>query len=421
MQGVSSGKMAKLIVALQTVDALGVGIAGNKTDVLLHTLHEMLPADDIELISRFFTFPGQDVLMTDANCIKLKLFMAIGMINFIFKARFTIILRGGFAVRMNILKKKQTVDSFKATKDMNDLLDTVSNADLDCLVMPVHGNDLSEEDQGRLIRLLQMSIEKTAESFMKKHSETLLPKIDDVRKYELESMKKRMQTISMRRDDIKGEDADSQTQKQYLNDHLQKLQNSITALTLSAAVAKPDHFGLTIRPATRSALTTKINWKIGGSQVEIMDVTVVLVHDAGSLYADASRMKQIQKKNALWCYPGEDILLIEYLNVMHNIGQQIQQISSDSEMPPADKDQQLKLQYKLFDKFKSRAKICYGLTNDEERGALPQNLMGEVHMMLAGGSKSKSKSKSSKKRTRRVRRTKKRNGRKTRNGRKICQ
>ena len=118
MQGVSSGKMEKLIVALQKVDALEV--ADNK--LLLRTLHEMLPADDIELISRFFTFPGQDVLMTDANCIKLKLFMAIGMINFVFKARFTIILRGGFAVRMNILKKKQTVDSFKATKDMNDLL-----------------------------------------------------------------------------------------------------------------------------------------------------------------------------------------------------------------------------------------------------------------------------------------------------------
>ena len=409
MQGVSSEKMEKLIVALQKVDALGV--ADNK--LLLHTLHEMLPSDDIELISRFFTFPGQDVLMTDANCIKLKLFMAIGMINFVFKARFTIILRGGFAVRMNILKKKQTVDSFKATKDMNDLLDTVSNADLDCLVMPVHGNELSEEDQGRLIRLLQMSIEKTTQSFMKQHRETLLPKINDVRKHELEDTQKRMQTISMRRDAITAEDADSQIQKQYLNDYLQKLQKSIDSLTLSAAVAKPDHFGLTIRPATHSALTTKINWKIGGSQVEIMDVTVVLVHDASSLYADASRMKQIQEKNALWCYPGEDILLIEYLNVMHNIGQQIQQISSDPDMPPADKEQQLNLQHKLFDKFKSRAKICYRLTNDKVHRSLPLNLMNEVQMMLAaGGAKSKSKSKSSKKRThRRVRQTKKRNGR----------
>jgi hypothetical protein len=288
--------------------------------------------------------------------------------------------------------------------------------------MPVHGNELSEEDQGRLIRLLQMSIEKTTESFMKQHRETLLPKMDDFRKHELESMQKRMQTISMRIEDIKGEDEESQTQKQFLNGHLQRLQNSIATLTLTAEVAKPDHFGLTIRPATHSALTTKINWKIGGSQVEIMDVTVVLVHDASSLYADASRMKQIQKKNAVWCYPGEDILLIEYLNVMHNIGQQIQQISSDLEMPPAHKDQQLKLQHKLFDKFKSRAKICYRLTNDEVHRSLPPNLMNEVQMMLAGGAKSKSKSKSSKKRThRRVRQTKKRNGRKTRNGRKICQ
>jgi hypothetical protein len=269
-----------------------------------------------------------------------------------------------------------------------------------------------------------MSIEKTAESFRAKHSETLLLKMDDVRKHELEHTQKRMQAVSMMRDAITGEDADSQTQKQLLNNLLQKLQTRITIFTPSAAVANPDDFGLTIRPATHSVLTTKMNWKTSGSQVELMDVTVMPVHDATSLYAHTSRMKQIKTNCATWYYPGPDILFIEYLDVMHEVTQTIQQLSSDSEMPPADKTLQLKMQSRKMDKFKSRAKICYGLLNEEERvnliSSLPQNLMDELRrMMQAGGAK---------KRTRQVRRTKKctrrykkRNGRKTRNGRKICQ
>ena len=398
MQGIKPEKMQGLTVALQKVDALGGGVNGKKTD-LLSVLHQMLPPDDIALISRFFTFPGQEVVMTDANCIKLKLFMAIGLLNRAFNARFKIILRGGFAVRMNILKKMQTVDSFTATKGMDDLIATVSNADLDCLVVPVHGNELSAEDQSELIRLLQMSIEKTAETFMVQHIESSkdqLSKMDEFRKKELEDTLKRIQQVESWISGISDEDEDGPARKRDLMTKLQRLQNIMKL----SAVAKPDEFGLTIRSAKRSALTTKMNWKIAGSQVELMDVTVMPVHDAGSLYADTSRMKQIKSKGAVWYYPGQDILLIEYLNVMHNIGQQIQELSSDPAMPPADKEPQLKMQSKLLDKFKSRAKICYGLLNDEERfnliSSLPQNLMGEVrHIMLAGGAK-------------------KRNGRKTR-------
>ena len=145
------------------------------------------------------------------------------------------------------------------------------------------------------------------------------------------------------------------------------------------------------------------------------------VHDAASLYADTSRMKQIKSSHAVWYYPEQDILLIEYLNVMHNIGQQIQQLSSDPAMPPADKEPQLKMQSKLMDKFKSRAKICYRLLNDEERvnliSSLPPNLMDELrHMMQAGGAKKCTRH--TKKCTRRAkkctRRAKKCNGRKIR-------
>ena len=226
MQGIDPNKMEKLIVALQRVDALGVGIAGNKTD-LLSMLHQMLPPDDIALISRFFTFPGQDVVMTDANCIKLKLFMAIGMLNRMFNARFKIILRGGFAVRMNILKTLQTVDSFTATKDMDDLIDTVSNADLDCLVMPVHGNELAAEDQSDLIRLLQMSIEKTAESFRTKHMESNkahLSKMDEFRKNELKETPKKIQQLELWISGISDEAVEDQARKKVLNERLQKLQ-----------------------------------------------------------------------------------------------------------------------------------------------------------------------------------------------------
>jgi hypothetical protein len=413
MQGIEPGKMQRLIVALQKLDALG-GVSGNKMDVL-SMLHKMLlPPDDIELISRFFTFPGQDVVMTDANCIKLKLFMAIGMMNRIFNAHFKFILRGGFAVRMNILKKMQTVDSFTATKDMDDLIATVSNADLDCLVMPVHGNELSAEDQSELIRLLQMSIENTAESFRVQHMESNkahLSKMAEFRKKELEDTQKKIQQHMSWISGISDEDEDGQARKNDLMTKLQTLQERMKV----SAVAKPDEFGLTIRPATNSALTTKINWKTSGSQTELMDVTVMPVHDASSLYADISRMKQIRSNYAVWYYPGQYILFIEYLDVMHEV---TQQLSSDPEMPPADKELQLKMQSKKMDKFKSRAKICYGLLNEEERvnliSSLPQNLMGELRrMMQAGGAK---------KRTRRTkkctRRNKKRNGRKIRNSRK---
>ena len=104
---------------------------------------------------------------------------------------------------------------------------------------------------------------------------------------------------------------------------------------------------------------------------------------------------------------------------MHTIGQQIQELSSDPAMPPADKEPQLKMQSKLLDKFKSRAKICYGLLNDEERvnliHSLPQNLMDELrHIMRAGGAKKRNGRKTC------TRRTKTCNGRKTRNGRKTC-
>ena len=420
MQGIEPSKMQRLIVALQNVDALG-GASGNKTD-LLSMLNQMLPPDDIVLISRFFTFPGQEVVMTDANCIKLKLFMAIGMMNRMFNARFKFILRGGFAVRMNILKTLQTVDSFTATKDMNDLIATVSNADLDCLVMPVHGNELSAEDQTEIIRLLQMSIEKTAESFSVQHIESSkdqLSKMAEFRKKELEDTQKKIQQHMSWISVISDEDENGQARKNDLMTKLQKLQERMKV----SAVAKPDEFGLTIRPATNSALTTKINWKTSGSQTELMDVTVMPVHDASSLYADISRMKQIKSNYAVWYYPGQDILFIEYLDVMHEV---TQQLSLDPAMPPADKESQLKMQTKLFDKFKSRAKICYGLLNDEERvnliHSLPQNLMDELrHIMRAGGAKKRNGRKTCTRRTKnRTRRTKKCNGRKTRNGLKKC-
>ena len=84
-------------------------------------------------------------------------------------------------------------------------------------------------------------------------------------------------------------------------------------------------------------------------------------------------------------------------------------------MPPADNEPQLKMQSKLMDKFKSRAKICYGLLNDEEHvnliHSLPQNLMDELRRIMRAGC--------AKICTRRVRRTTKRSGRKTSNGRKL--
>lgn len=95
MQGIAPPKMQRLIVALEKVDAIDEGIA------LLVMMQTIIHPDDYDILSRFFKFPGQDVEMTDENCIKLKLFMAIGMMNKVFNARFKIILRGGFAVRMN--------------------------------------------------------------------------------------------------------------------------------------------------------------------------------------------------------------------------------------------------------------------------------------------------------------------------------
>jgi hypothetical protein len=410
MQGIASPIMKKLIVALKRVDEINEGM------VLLSMMQRMIPPDDFDLLSRFFTFPGQDVVMTDANCIKLKLFMAIGIMNRVFTARFHIILRGGFAVRMNILKTMQTVGSFATTKDMDDLISTVSNADLDCLVVPEIGVELSMEDQSEIIKLLQTSIANTAETFVKIHMESdkaRLSKMDEFRKKELEATQKKIEQHNLWISGISDEaPEEDQVRKKGLNDRLQKLQEIMKV----SAVAKPDEFGLTIRPATNSVLTTKINWKTSGSQTELMDVTVMPAHDASSLYANTSHMKIISTTNAVWYYPGQDTLFIEYLNVMHEVTQNIQQLSSNPVLSTEYRESQLIFQLKKMDKFKSRVKICYELLDHTERGKLirsmPPHLLVEFEIASAskkGGAKSRrSKHKP------RVRRTKKRNSRKIR-------
>jgi hypothetical protein len=410
MQGITSPIMKKLIVALKYVDEINEGM------VLLSMMQRMIPRDDFDLLSRFFTFPGQDVVMTDANCIKLKLFMAIGIMNRVFTARFHIILRGGFAVRMNILKTMQTVGSFATTKDMDDLISTVSNADLDCLVVPEIGVELSMEDQSEIIKLLQTSIANTAETFVKIHMESdkaRLSKMDEFRKKELEATQKKIEQLNLWISGISDEaPAEDQARKKGLNERLQKLQEIMKV----SAVAKPDEFGLTIRPATNSVLTTKINWKTSGSQTELMDVTVMPAHDASSLYANTSHMKIISTTNAVWYYPGQDTLFIEYLNVMHEVTQNIQQLSSNPVLSTEYRESQLIFQLKKMDKFKSRVKICYELLDHTERGKLirsmPPHLLAEFEIASAskkGGAKSRrSKHKP------RVRRTKKRNSRKIR-------
>jgi len=186
MQGISPSKMQRLILVLKKMDEITEGIE------LLNGMEHIIHPDDFVLLSQFFIFPGQ-VIMTDENCIKLKLFMAIGMINKVFNARFKIILRGGFAVRMNILKSIQTNSAFVPTKSMEDLILTMANADLDCLVV---GVVLSEEDQSEIIRLLQMSIATTVERFKAKQLESSLSKRNEVSQSMNTDLQGRMNRIS---------------------------------------------------------------------------------------------------------------------------------------------------------------------------------------------------------------------------------
>jgi hypothetical protein len=410
MQGIAPSKMQKLIDLLKKMDEITEGIK------LLNGMQkEIIHPDDFVLLSRFFIFPGQDVVMTDANCIKLKLFMAIGMMNQVFNARFKIILRGGFAVRMNILKAIQTDSAFVTTKSMNDLISTMANADLDCLVVPETGIELSTQDQSVIIRLLQMSIETTVERFKAKQLESSLSKRSEVSQSMNPDLQGRMNRISEQIAALGGEDEESQSRKIALNAQLQRLQASMKSLV--APVAPPYPVELEIKNAKNSALTTKMFWKpMKDTAIELIDVTFMEAHDPESLYADASRMKQIRllSSNVQWYYPGQNILLMEYLNVIHAIGLQIQRISTDPTIKHADKQFELRKQQNMLTKFKSRSQICYQLLTESERtqllGSLPPHLRAEVMIPShKGGAKSRRS-----KHKKRVRRTKKRNSRKPR-------
>jgi hypothetical protein len=406
MQGIAPSKMQKLIIALQRVDEITEGI------VLLSMMKLMITSDDFDLLSQFFIFPGQDVAMTDANCIKLKLFMAIGMMNQVFNARFKIILRGGFAVRMNILKAIQTNRAFGPTKSMDDLISTMANADLDCLVVPERGVELSTQDQSEIIRLLQMSITTTVERCRAKQLESSLSKRSEVSQSATKELQDRMNRISEKIADLGGEDADSQSRKMNLDSQLQRFQASMDKLSVS--VAPPYPVELEIKNAAKSTLTKKIFWKtMKDTAIELMDVTFMEAHDPESLYAHASRMKHIDvsSRNVHWYYPGQDILLMEYLNVVHAIGSQIKQLSLTKSQ-----ESELLKQYKMLTKFKSRSQICYQLLTESERthlrDSLPPHLLAEFNFASQtqmGGAKSRRS-----KHKKRVRRTKKRNSRKPR-------
>ena len=356
--------------------------------------------------------------MTDANCIKLKLFMAIGMMNRVFNARFKIILRGGFAVRMNILRAIKTDSAFVATTSMNELIGTMANADLDCLVVPEHGIELSTQDRTVIMELLQMSIATTIERFKAKQLESSLSKRSEVSQRMKTDLQSRMNRISEQMNALGGEDADSQSRKMGLNAQLQKLQTNMDSLV--ASVATPFPVELKIKNAAKSTLTTKLFWKtMKDTAIELIDVTFVNAHDDASvLYADASRMKQIQllSSNVRWYYPGQDILLMEYLNVIHAVGLQIQRIHTDQTIKPEDKQFELRKQEKMLTKFKSRSQICYQLLTASERtqlhDSLPPHLRAEfkfASQTQMGGAKSRRS-----KHKKRVRRTKKRNSRKPR-------
>lgn len=409
MQGIAPPKMQRLIVALEKVDAIDEGIA------LLVMMQTIIHPDDYDILSRFFKFPGQDVEMTDENCIKLKLFMAIGMMNKVFNARFKIILRGGFAVRMNILKAIKTDSAFVATTSMNELIGTMANADLDCLVVPEHGVVLSPHDQYEIVRLLQMSIATTVERFKAKQLESSLSKRSEVSQSMKQDAQLRMNQILKQMNALGEDDADSQFRKMKLDAQLQRLQINMDRLSVSAATPIPVE--LKLKHAANSALTTKMFWKTS-VQTELIDVTFMEAHDPESLYADASRMKQIQvlSSNVHWYYPGQDILLMEYLNVIHAVGLQIQQIPTDPSIKPEDKHLELRKQENMLTKFKSRSQICYQLLTETERthlrDSLPQHLRAEfsfASQTQKGGAKSRRS-----KHKKRVRRTKKRNSRKPR-------
>lgn len=409
MQGITSPIMKKLIVALKHVDEINEGM------VLLSMMQRMIPRDDFDILSRFFTFPGQAVVMTDANCIKLKLFMAIGIMNQVFTARFHIILRGGFAVRMNILKTMQTVGSFATTKDMDDLIGTSSNTDLDCLVVPEIGVVLSMGDQSEIIKLLQMSIATTVERFKAKQLEYSLSKRSEVSQTMKQDLQNRMDGISARMADL-GEDEESQ--KISLNALLQKLQTNMDRMVVSVAPTYPVE--LEIKNAAKSALTTKLFWKpMKDTKIELMDVTMMPAHDASSGYADVHRMKQIISENAVWYYPGHATLLMEYLNVIHNIRIQIQELSKPLVLSDEYRASQLNMQT-MLEKFKSRSIICYRLLKDPDRATLRDSLHRNRGLLLefdiaaaAASKKGGAKSRRSKHKPR-VRRTKKRNSRKIR-------
>lgn len=411
MQGISPSKMQRLILALEKLDAITEGIE------LLSMMEHIIHPDDFDLLSRFFIFPGQDVVMTDANCIKLKLFMAIGMMNQVFNARFKIILRGGFAVRMNILKAIQTNSEFVPTLSMNHLIITLANADLDCLVVPETGIELSTQDQSDILGLLQMSIATTIERCTAKQLESSLSKRSEVSQSMNTDLQRRMNRISEQMNALGGEDADSQSRKMGLNAQLQKLQTNMDSLV--ASVAPPYPFELKIKNAAKSTLTTKLFWKtMKDTAIELIDVTFMEAHDPESLYADASRMKQIQllSSNVRWYYPGQDILFMEYLNVIHAVGLQIQRIHTDQTIKPEDKQFELRKQEKMLTKFKSRSQICYQLLTASERtqlhDSLPPHLRAEfkfASQTQMGGAKSRRS-----KHKKRVRRTKKRNSRKPR-------
>jgi hypothetical protein len=408
MQGIVPSK--RLIVLLKKMDEITEGI-----ELLNGMQIKIIHPDDFVLLSRFFIFPGQDVVMTDENCIKLKLFMAIGMINKVFNARFKIILRGGFAVRMNILKAIQTNRAFVPTKSMNELIGTMANADLDCLVVPEHGVVLSPHDQSEIVRLLQMSIETTVERFKEKQLVSSLPKRSEVSQSMNTDLQGRMNRISEQIAALGGKDAD---RKSRLDAQLQKLQAS---MILSVSVAPPYPVELIVRNAEKSALTTKMFWKtMKDTAIELMDVTFMEAHDHKSLYADASRMKQIRllpNSNVQWYYPGQDILLMEYLNVVHAIGSQIQRIDTDQTIKHEDKPLELRKQTNMLTKFKSRSQICYQLLTETERtrflcllrDSLP-HLRAEFMIASQNGGAKSRRSKHKK----RVRRTKKRNSRKPR-------
>jgi hypothetical protein len=287
----------------------------------------------------------------------------------------------------------------------------MANADLDCLVVPEIGIELSVEDQSEIIRLLQMSIATTVEMFKAKQLESSLSKRSEVSQSVKQDLQRRMNAISEHMAALGGEDADSKSRKMGLNAQLQKLQTNMDSLV--ASVAPPCPVELEIKNAAKSALTTKLFWKpMKDTAIELIDVTFMEARDPESLYADASRMKQMQvlpKSNVHWYYPGQDILLMEYLNVVHAIGSQIQQLSLTKSQ-----ESELSKQSKMLTKFKSRSQICYQLLTESERthlrDSLPPQLLAEFSFASQkGGAKSRRS-----KHTKRVRRTKKRNSRKPR-------